>query len=39
MEGFGERAKEFGKEVGERAAEIGTTIGGKIKNFPAKQNL
>lgn len=33
MEGFGERAKEFGKEVGERAAELGATIGGKSKEF------
>lgn len=36
MEGFGERAKEFGKEVGERAAEIGTTIGGKTKEFSSE---
>ena len=29
MQGFGDRAKEFGKEVGERAKEIGTTLGEK----------
>lgn len=33
MEGFGERAKEFGKEVGERAAEIGSSIGEKSRQF------
>ncbi|MBS1744884.1 MAG: PspC domain-containing protein [Bacteroidetes bacterium] len=27
MEGFGERAKEFGKEVGEKAAQMGAEIG------------
>ena len=31
MEGFGERAKEFGKEVGEKAAEIGSKIGERSK--------
>ncbi len=31
MEGFGERAKEFGKEVGEKAAELGTKIGERSK--------
>ena len=36
MEGFGERAKEFGKEVGERAAEIGASIGEKSKQFTAE---
>lgn len=36
MEGFGERAKEFGKEVGERAAEIGSSIGGKTKEFSSE---
>jgi phage shock protein PspC (stress-responsive transcriptional regulator) len=33
MEGFGERAKEFGKEVGEKASKIGTDIGKKGKQF------
>jgi phage shock protein PspC (stress-responsive transcriptional regulator) len=33
MEGFGERAKEFGKEVGERAQQIGTKVGEKGKQF------
>ena len=36
MEGFGERAKEFGKEVGEKAAEIGSTIGERSKQFSAE---
>ena len=31
MEGFGERAKEFGKEVGEKAAELGSKIGERSK--------
>ena len=33
MEGFGERAKEFGKEVGEKAAEMGAQLGSKGKQF------
>lgn len=33
MEGFGERAKAFGAEVGEKAAEIGTNIGTRGKQF------
>ncbi|MEP6685122.1 MAG: PspC domain-containing protein [Parafilimonas sp.] len=33
MEGFGERAKEFGKEVGEKASKLGTEIGQKGKQF------
>jgi phage shock protein PspC (stress-responsive transcriptional regulator) len=33
MEGFGERAKDFGKEVGEKASKIGTEIGQRGKQF------
>ena len=33
MEGFGERAKEFGKEVGERASKMGSEIGQRGKQF------
>ena len=36
MEGFGERAKAFGAEVGERAAELGSTIGARGKQFSAE---
>lgn len=36
MEGFGDRAKEFGKEVGEKAAEIGTKIGERGKQVGAE---
>lgn len=36
MEGFGERAKAFGAEVGEKAAEIGTNIGTRSKQFSAE---
>ncbi|HRI21994.1 MAG TPA: PspC domain-containing protein, partial [Panacibacter sp.] len=36
MEGFGERAKEFGKEVGEKAAELGTKIGERSKQVGAE---
>jgi phage shock protein PspC (stress-responsive transcriptional regulator) len=33
MEGFGDRAKDFGKEVGDRASKIGSEIGQKGKQF------
>ncbi len=33
MEGFGERAKDFGKEVGERASKIGSEIGQRGKQM------
>jgi phage shock protein PspC (stress-responsive transcriptional regulator) len=33
MEGFGERAKDFGKEVGERASKIGSEIGQRGKQI------
>ena len=36
MEGFGERAKAFGTEVGERAAEIGSSIGTRGRQFSAE---
>lgn len=36
MEGFGERAKEFGKEVGERASVVGTEIGQRSKQFASE---
>ncbi len=36
MEGFGERAKEFGKEVGDRASKLGTEIGQRGKQFSSE---
>jgi phage shock protein PspC (stress-responsive transcriptional regulator) len=36
MEGFGDRAKDFGKEVGEKASQIGTNIGKKGKQFSSE---
>lgn len=36
MEGFGERAKEFGKEVGERASKMGSEIGQRGKQFSSE---
>jgi len=36
MEGFGDRAKDFGKEVGDHASKIGTDIGRKGKQFGAE---
>ena len=36
MEGFGERAKEFGKEVGEKASQVGTEIGQRGKQFASE---
>ena len=36
MEGFGERAKEFGKEVGDRAAKVGSEIGQRGKQFTSE---
>ncbi len=33
MEGFGERAKDFGKEVGERATKMGAEIGERSKKI------
>ena len=36
MEGFGERAKEFGKEVGDRAAKMGSEIGQRGKQFTSE---
>lgn len=36
MEGFGERAKEFGKEIGDRAAKVGTEIGQQGRQFTSE---
>jgi phage shock protein PspC (stress-responsive transcriptional regulator) len=36
MEGFGERAKDFGKEVGNKAAQMGSEIGRKGKQFSSE---
>jgi phage shock protein PspC (stress-responsive transcriptional regulator) len=36
MEGFGERAKDFGKEIGGKAAEVGGQIGRKGKQFSSE---
>lgn len=36
MEGFGDRAKEFGKEVGDRAAKLGTEIGQQGRQFTSE---
>jgi phage shock protein PspC (stress-responsive transcriptional regulator) len=36
MEGFGDRAKDFGKEVGDRASKIGTEIGQRSKQFSSE---
>jgi len=36
MEGFGERAKEFGKEIGDRAAKVGSEIGQQGKQFTSE---
>ncbi|MGN6352928.1 MAG: PspC domain-containing protein [Parafilimonas sp.] len=36
MEGFGERAKEFGKEVGDRAAKVGSEIGKRGKQISSE---
>jgi len=36
MEGFGDRAKEFGKEVGDKAAQMGSQIGKKGKQFSSE---
>lgn len=36
MEGFGERAKEFGKEVGDKAAKVGSEIGKRGRQFSSE---
>jgi len=36
MEGFTDRAKDFGKEVGDKAAQMGTTIGRRGKQFSSE---
>jgi len=36
MEGFGDRAKAFGAEVGEKAAEFGSSIGTRGKQFSSE---
>lgn len=36
MEGFGDRAKDFGKEVGDRSAKMGSEIGQRGKQFTAE---
>jgi len=36
MEGFGDRAKDFGKEIGDRAAKIGSEIGQQGKQFTSE---
>ncbi|MFT4154152.1 PspC domain-containing protein [Parafilimonas sp.] len=36
MEGFGERAREFGKEVGDKAVKVGNEIGKRGRQFSAE---